>query len=277
MPRQLHSSSCNHRQNTSSQYSEATAMQCVDWQSTQELLGLDDLYNDSTAFLALTTDGDESLSNIDSAFYQNHIAQTPQERRAIMREERERMRAMCFTFRADPFSHRHANLSDGTTPISLYPAQPHTTPPLLYSFPVDAASYSGDEGSEHSGSGPFADIDTAVSESSSPPSVSELPNGECEPAHHFIFPSTSSFSVSSGSSSPVSSRSPQCDRLPYVKREMADWPPPTAWPHVGYASPSSGPERDPIYPIPLAPKPEFHGMSGSSCRSLESSLMMACC
>jgi hypothetical protein len=267
MPRQRNSSSCNLRENTSSRYCEAAPLQCVDWQSTQDSLDLDDLYNDSTAFLALTTDEDETLSKLDSAFYQNDLLQTSQERRAIMREERERMRAMCFTFRADPFSHRHANLSDGTGPISLYPAQPHTTPPLLYSFPVDAASYAGDNGSDSSGSGPFADIETAVSERSSPPSVSELPASEYEAAHHFIFPSTSSFSVSP---SPVSSRSPQCDRLPYVKSEMADWSSSTAWPsYLGSESSLSGRERDPIYPVPPVPKPEVHGMSGSSCKPIE--------
>lgn len=42
---------------------------------------------------------------------------------------------MCFTFRADPFSHRHTGTSEEESPA--YAACAHTRPPLLYCFPVD--------------------------------------------------------------------------------------------------------------------------------------------
>jgi len=270
MPRQLTSSSYHRRETTSPPYYQADPPPSVGWHSAHQSLDLDELYNDSTAFLVLTTDGDETLSKLDSAFYQGNLAQTPEERRTIMREERERMRSMCFTFRADPFSHRHANPSDGT--ISIYPAHPHTTPPLLYSFPVDPASYSEDVPA-NSEPARFANTETALSEISSPPPVSDPPVNESEAANHYIFPSTALFSVSSGSASSVSSG---CGRLPplpsapaYVKNESADWSSSASWPHIATDSRPIR-ERDPVYPPPLVSKLEPHNMSGSACTSIKS-------
>lgn len=273
MPRQLGPSSPNHREIASPPYYQATPLRCFDWQSTQESLDLDDLYNDSTAFLTLTTDGDETLCKFDSAFYQSNLAQTPEERRSIMREERERMRAMCFTFRADPFSHRHASANDGSSPISLYPAQPHTTPPLLYSFPADPASCCGDDGPECSEPCPFASIET---ENISLPSVPGPPAGEDEPARRYIFPSTSLFSVSSNSSSsaslgsPPSGRSPSPPSLPTTstKSERTELSPPTSWPCVTADSSRPVRGRDPIYSAAFVRKPELHNMPRASCKPI---------
>jgi hypothetical protein len=95
--------------------------------------GLRNEQDDDMAVCLRLMEEDEELQLVDSAFYDD-VMQTEAERRAIVKEERANMRRMCSTFRVDPFAfHQTSSAERPQHP----PAQPHTSPPLLYCFPAD--------------------------------------------------------------------------------------------------------------------------------------------
>lgn len=171
--------------------------------------GVDLDYNDSTVHLVLTEEGEEGLMELDSAFHDGGLIPSREERRAVMKRERERMKSMCFTFRADPFSHRHTNSKENQAEYSWYTAQAHDVQPLLYNFEVEAPSTEESAFPDAEGSPPNVNASLAGSSGAPPFALPNYPptHGTEEP-NGFTFESTAQFSAFLASPSPPSTPSP---------------------------------------------------------------------
>lgn len=184
-------------------------------------------YTDSTVYLALTSEGEDILMETDSAFYDGSLVQSLEERRAIVKAEQERMRSMCFTFRADPFSHRRTASADDNGDGSSYYAQAHTSPPLLYCFSVEAASPLKDDTSSEETSG-----------SSSPPDTSAFQTSGLN-SHPDALRQTSSCDIEEPSRQTYESTTQFSSLLTFSSSPSTPSPPPVYYPSSSFSSSSS--------------------------------------
>ena len=92
-------------------------------------------FDDSTVFLALDDNEDEeeeSIEHQDTSFLPSE-----EERLHLETTERDQLKSMCITFRANPFAFQEIN-HNGLGRRAMAPAaQPHSSPPLLYNFWAD--------------------------------------------------------------------------------------------------------------------------------------------
>ncbi|KAF9513811.1 hypothetical protein BS47DRAFT_1362185 [Hydnum rufescens UP504] len=96
-----------------------------------------DFFDDPSLFLALDDDDDEEDGSIppqDSSFLPSD------DRLHLETAERERLKSMCITFRANPFAFQEINQNGLGRRTTGPPAQPHASPPLLYNFWADSSA-----------------------------------------------------------------------------------------------------------------------------------------